>query len=196
MVRDTDLDHDIGGHSLTHPEFTALDRRAARAELEAMVDAAADHGIEISSFVFPRNLIAHTDLLNDVGIEVYRTRAVGKNHIFRDGLRPFFCHDEQFWSIPPVRAEQTDEGPVRIKTSRLLQAGRWCYLNPSRLNRTIQTMDDGEIAHFAFHPHDLLGYYRLDWVLDRVLNIVEQFRDRAELEVVTMCDLPELLGRN
>jgi hypothetical protein len=54
-------------------------------------------------------------------------------------------------------------------------------------------MDDGEVAHFAFHPHDLLGYYRLDWVLDRVLDIVERFRDRGEVEAITMADLPELV---
>lgn len=193
MVLAADADHDIGGHSLTHPEFTDLDEAAARAELETMVDAAADRGAEISSFVFPRNSVAHTDLLEDVGIEAYRTGTVGANYILRDGLKPFLLGDEQFWSVPPVRPEPTPEGPVRVEASRLLHEVRWCYLHPWRLKRTIRAMDDGDIAHFAFHPHDLLGYYRLDWVLDRVLAVVEKFRDRGEVEPITMADLPELV---
>lgn len=192
-VLTADVDHEIGGHSLTHPEFTQLDEAAARAELETMIGVADDHGIEISSFVFPRNSVAHTGALDDMGIKAYRTKTVGKNYILRDGLKPFLFGDEQFWSVPPVHPEQTDEGVVKIKSSRLLHEVRWCYLHPRRLKRTIQTMDDGEIVHFAFHPHDLLGYYRLDWVLDRVLDVVELFRDKGELEVVTMGDLPELI---
>ncbi len=193
MVLTSDVDHEIGGHSLTHPEFTQLDEPGAQAELETMIDAAADHGIEVSSFVFPRNFVAHTGLLKDMGIKTYRTKTVGENYIFRDGLKPFFFGDEQFWSVPPVRPEQTNEGVVRIKSSRLLHEVRWCYLHPWRLKRTLRAMNDGDIVHFAFHPHDLLGYYRLDWVLDRVLGVVEQFRDQGELEVVTMGDLPELV---
>jgi hypothetical protein len=190
MVLDADVDHDVGGHSLTHPEFTRLDEAAARAELETMVDFAADRGIDITSFVFPRNSVAHTDLLDDVGIGAYRTGTVGTNYILRDGLKPFRLRDEEFWSVPPVRPEPTAEGPVQVEASRLLHEVRWCYLHPRRLKRTIQTMDDGDIAHFAFHPHDLLGYYRLDRVLDRVLGVVERFRDRGEIEALTMADLP------
>jgi peptidoglycan/xylan/chitin deacetylase (PgdA/CDA1 family) len=191
-VLDTDVDHDIGGHSLTHPEFTRLDEVDARAELTAMVDAAAERGVDMSSFVFPRNSVAHVGLLDEVGIDAYRTGTVGTNYILREGLKPFLRRDEQFWSIPPVRPEPTSEGPVRIEASRLLHEVRWSYLHPWRLKRTIQSMDDGEVAHFAFHPHDLLGYYRLDWVLDRVLDVVERFRDQGELKVVTMADLPNL----
>jgi hypothetical protein len=54
-------------------------------------------------------------------------------------------------------------------------------------------MDDGEVMHFAFHPHDLLTYYRLDWVLERTLRVVDRLRDRGDLEVATMADLADLV---
>jgi hypothetical protein len=192
-VLDADVDHDIGGHSFLHPEFTRLDAATARADLEAMIDAAASHGVDISSFVFPRNSVGHTDLLEEVGISAYRTSTVGTNYILRDGLKPFLSRDEQFWSIPPVTPERTADGLVRIQASRLLHEVRWCYLHPWRLKRTLREMDDGQVAHFAFHPHDILGYYRLDWVLDRVLSVVDTFRSQGDVQVITMADLPAVL---
>lgn len=195
-VLESDIDHDIGGHSLTHPEFTRVDRSTAKQELEAMIDAAGSHGIEISSFVFPYNSVNYTDLLSEFDITAYRTGTVGTNYIFRRGLKPFLVRDEQFWSIPPVRPEPTSEGPLRIKASRLLHEVRWCYLHPRRLKRTLRTMEDGEVAHFAFHPHDLLGYYRLDWVLERVLRVVNRFRERGEVEPITMAELPTVVDRS
>jgi peptidoglycan/xylan/chitin deacetylase (PgdA/CDA1 family) len=193
MVLQADVDHDIGGHSFTHPEFIELDEPTVRTDLTAMLDAADEYGVDVSSFVFPRNSVAHTDVLEELGISTYRTGTVGTNYILRDGVKPFLFQDELFWSVPPVSPKRTTEGLVRIQASRLLHEVRWCYLHPWRLKRTLQTMDDGQVAHFAFHPHDLLGYYRLDWVLDRVLGVVEEFRARNDVEAITMADLPELV---
>jgi len=136
---------------------------------------------------------AALDELEDLGISTYRTGTVGTNYILRDGLKPFFFRDEQFWSVPPVAPERTEDDLVRVQASRLLHEVRWCYLHPWRLKRTLRSMDDGQIAHFAFHPHDLLGYYRLDWVLDRVLGVVDDFRARDDVAAITMADLPALV---
>lgn len=193
MVEETDIDHDIGGHSFTHPEFTQIEESTARAELATMVDIAAERGIDISSFVFPRNSVAHINLLDEFGITSYRTGTVGTNYILRDGIGPFLRRDEQFWSIPPVSPERTDEGPVRIQASRLLHEARWRYLHPKRLQRTFRQMNEGEVAHFAFHPHDVLGYPRVDWVLDRILSIVSIFRKRNMVQPITLADVPEIV---
>lgn len=192
-VLQADVDHDIGGHSFTHPEFTQIDEATARAELETMIEVAGNRGIDISSFVFPRNSVAHTDLLDELGISVYRTGTVGSNYVLREGIKPFLTRDQQFWSIPPVTPERTADGLLRVEASRLLHEVRWCYLHPWRLKRTLQSMDEGEIAHFAFHPHDLLGYYRLDWVLDNVLDVVETFQSRGDVRAITMADLPDII---
>jgi len=193
MVLEAEVDHDVGGHSFMHPEFTELDEEIVRDDLTAMLDAADEYGVDVSSFVFPRNSVAHTDVLEDLGISTYRTGTVGTNYILRDGLKPFFFRDEQFWSVPPVAPERTEDDLVRVQASRLLHEVRWCYLHPWRLKRTLRSMDDGQIAHFAFHPHDLLGYYRLDWVLDRVLGVVDDFRARDDVAAITMADLPALV---
>lgn len=194
-VLEADVNHDIGGHAFSHVEFTEIDESVARAELGAMVDAAADRGVEIDSFVYPMNSVAHEHLLPEYRIEVYREATVGKNYILRRGLKPFLTRNQKFWSVPPVIPRLNEEGLVTVDSSRLLHEERFCYLHPSRLRRTFDQMNDGEIAHFAFHPHDLLNYYRLDRVLERVLKVVAEYVGRGEVEPLTMADLPDLLSR-
>jgi hypothetical protein len=191
-VLDNNVDHDIGGHAFSHVEFSEVDESVARSELEAMVTAAKEWGIDIDSFVYPMNSVAHEHLLPEFGIQVYRDGTLGNNYTLRHGIRPMLARDRQFWSVPSVSPEREATGLVRIDASRLLHEERFCYLHPMRLRRTLDRISDGGIVHFAFHPHDLLNYYRLDWVLERVLSVVDEYRNRGEVEPITMADLPDL----
>lgn len=196
MVIEAEVDHEIGGHSFSHPNFQNVDHGTARTEIEGLTDVAADIGIDIDSFVYPRNFVAYTDVLKEYDIGTYRGLTVGENYIFRHGLKSFLTRDETFWSIPPVRPSRTDDNLVTVGGSRLLHEVRWCYLHPIRLRRTLDRMDVGEVAHFCFHPHDMLGYFKLDWVLDRVLRVVEEYRDRGQIDVVTMNEMPSIVSEN
>lgn len=193
LVLDANADHDIGGHAFSHIEFTEVGESIARDELAALVDAANERGIDIDSFVYPMNSVAHEHLLPEFDISVYRDGTIGNNYIFRRGIKPFLMRDQQFWSVPPVTPQRDKNNTVTVDTSRLLHEVRWCYLHPTRLRKTFERMDDGEVVHFAFHPHDLLGYFKLDWVLDRVLQVVAEYRDRGEIKPVTMAALPNLI---
>lgn len=191
-VIDAEVDHDIGGHAFSHAEFTQIEESIARAELEAMVSAADEWGVDIESFVYPMNSVAHKHLLSEFGIKVYRNNTVGSNYILRRGIRPMLTGDPDFWSIPPVTPTRETGELIMIDSSRLLHEERFCYLHPIRLRRTFNRMDDGEIAHFAFHPHDLLNYYQLDRVLERVLRVVAEHRDNGSVKPITMADLSNL----
>lgn len=192
MVKKAEINHDIGAHSFLHPVFEEIDRETARSDLKAMTDAADKNGISINSFVYPRNAAAHIDLLDEFGIETYRGKTIGENHILRSGLKPFLMQEKDFWSIPPVRPTKTDAGPVRVDGSRLLHEVRWCYIHPLRLRRSVSHMDDGEILHFCFHPHDLLGYFKLEWILEILLKQISDYREKGIVEVVTMDDVATL----
>lgn len=193
MVKDATVDHDIGGHSFSHPDFRQIDRETADAELAALTDIAADAGVDVTSFVYPRNSVAHADLLPEYGIQTYRELTVGENYILRRGLKPFLTADRHFWSVPPVSPTFKDDGVISIAGSRLLHEVRWMYIHPIRLRRTLAQMNEDEIIHFCFHPHDMLGYFKLDWILDRILQIVATYRNRGSLEVVTMADIPGIV---
>jgi peptidoglycan/xylan/chitin deacetylase (PgdA/CDA1 family) len=73
-VRESGPDHEIAAHGFSHVEFGHPETTAAtaRAELAACRRAARDLGIELSTFVFPRNSIGHRRELAAAGFNCYR----------------------------------------------------------------------------------------------------------------------------
>ncbi|WP_255198798.1 polysaccharide deacetylase family protein [Halorarius litoreus] len=68
------VDHDIGCHTFSHVVLTdpRVTREMVRAELQAAADAAKPYGLELESFVFPRNQVAYRDVLAEFGYTAYR----------------------------------------------------------------------------------------------------------------------------
>lgn len=73
-IVDAEVEHDIGCHTFSHVGFGEEGTTAeiAEAELQRSLEVAADYGIEMESFVFPRNLVGHRDLLAEYGFTNYR----------------------------------------------------------------------------------------------------------------------------
>jgi peptidoglycan/xylan/chitin deacetylase (PgdA/CDA1 family) len=65
---------EIGCHSFSHPIFDdpACTRETAQTELAECVRLAAERGLELQSFAFPRNRVGHLDVLPEYGFSVYR----------------------------------------------------------------------------------------------------------------------------
>src|SRR5262245_4798972 len=73
-IRRARVRHEIGSHSFGHiyygdPECAAS---VALADLNAAVEIAAQQGILLKSFVFPRNQVGHLDVLKRFGLRSYR----------------------------------------------------------------------------------------------------------------------------
>jgi len=73
-VLSAEVDHEIGSHSFSHPDFEsdAVTEAVVRAELTEFEAATSDYGVEATSFIFPRNHIANRELLADWGYRCYR----------------------------------------------------------------------------------------------------------------------------
>lgn len=73
-IQDAAVDHEIGLHTFSHVEFgdPTTTRRLARAEVAVSLELARDAGIEMESFVFPRNNVGHREALAAYGIDCYR----------------------------------------------------------------------------------------------------------------------------
>ena len=73
-IADSRPAHEIACHSYSHVQFgnPETDRETARAELERARAAATRRGIDLSSFVFPRNSIGHREALAEAGFDCYR----------------------------------------------------------------------------------------------------------------------------
>lgn len=65
--------HDIGAHGYYHREFTNLSRNEAENELKLISVGMKKFGIIPRSFIFPKNSVAHLDLLGKYRYKCYRS---------------------------------------------------------------------------------------------------------------------------
>lgn len=82
LLLDSPVKHDIGGHGYTHKKFNTLSRKEAENELELLSAGLKNYGITPKSFVFPRNVVSHVDLLEKFGYDCYR----GAGNFLNDGM--------------------------------------------------------------------------------------------------------------
>jgi len=73
LVLKSSVKHDIGAHGYYHREFTNLSRDEAENELNMISAGMKKFGITPRSFVFPKNGVAHLDLLERYGYTCYRS---------------------------------------------------------------------------------------------------------------------------
>jgi len=85
-IRRARVPQDIGSHSYGHLYFGETPRDALRRDLAAARRVHDAHGLPFTSFVFPRNQVAHLDLLREAGVGVFRSTDRGWHMAVRDRL--------------------------------------------------------------------------------------------------------------
>jgi len=72
LVMRSSIRHEIGSHGYYHKAFTTLSRKKADEELRMTSIAMSRYGVVPRSFVFPKNKVAHLDLLKKYRYVCYR----------------------------------------------------------------------------------------------------------------------------
>jgi hypothetical protein len=98
---------------------------------------------------------------------------------------------KQFLDCPSAKPVTDDRGLVRLPTSRLLRDERWWFLQPIRLKRGIASMDENSHIHFTVHPHNFIYDDNLFRTFDSVLSIVDDLRQKNQIEIATMGELDQ-----
>lgn len=181
---------DVGFHGFSHVLFDhpGTSRVRAQQEIALCNDIAKDWGIEARSFGFPRNRVAHVDLLRDANFSIYRSvdrishLVPGITH---RGINAV-AHDF-LGSRPPLVSPLTEDGIVSIPGSLMLRYPHsWRALIPdSSRRRRLRSglgaaIRDGGLFHVWFHPINLFPGK------PRLLSVFEAFA--AELEKAVMSD--------
>lgn len=197
LIRNAGTKHDIGSHSYAHPYYGELSRDEARADLLAAKKVHDRLGLPFDSFVYPRNQIAHLDLLREVGVKVYRSLDVGW-HVTARKLGPKVGRIAHLTSqalplAPAVVSPTTHDGLVELPSSMLFigrNGARRAILPALTIAKAVRgakaASSDG-CFHLWFHPSNF--YHRTDQQLETlgaILATVAAMRDRAELEIKTM----------
>ena len=198
-----DRGQEVGSHSFSHPVFgdPGCSREAADSELARCVALADELGITLRSFVFPRNVQGHTDLLAKHGFRCWRPlEPAWFNRVPVPGQVKRLAH---LWHVarsappPTVLPEQGAHGLWEIPASATFLpyfgVRRWIPMQ-AREQRSTRGLDAAvetcRVSHLYLHPINLADDPEaMLRALDRVFEHAARERDRGRLEVLSMGQL-------
>ena len=197
-IRNAKVRHEIGSHSFGHiyygdPECTA---EMAAADLKEAIEVARRKGITLNSFVFPRNMVGHLEVLRKMGIKAYR----GQDPLMRGwGFGPIlraFHYLHQLLGIPPerIRAEETLPGLWNIPGNQFFmpKVGIRTLIPMACQVRRVkaginQAVKMGELYHLWFHPFNLNAKPDVMFSgLERIFAYAHCMREMGLLDILTM----------
>jgi peptidoglycan/xylan/chitin deacetylase (PgdA/CDA1 family) len=204
QIRAARVAQDIGSHSYGHVYFGETPREALRRDLTDARRVHDRHGLPFTSFVFPRNQVAHLDLLREAGVRVFRSVDHGWHMAVRERLGRSAGRvanlADKLLPIAPAAVQPIAHGggPARalieLPSSMLLMArnGLRRAVHPlaivGKARRGLAAARrTGGIFHLWFHPSNF--YYQPERqlaTLDGIVAAAVKLRDRGELEIRPM----------
>ncbi|HEV3257596.1 MAG TPA: hypothetical protein VG013_11990 [Gemmataceae bacterium] len=202
-IRACPVPQEIGCHSFSHVIFgdPGCSPETARSEVAACVKLARDMGIELRSFVFPRNKVGHLDVLRAYGFTCYRGP---EQRWEKQGRRPallmrlLHLRDVLTAAPPPVvLPRHTSAGIWDIPGSMSYFAMRGLrrYIPvAARVKRAARGLEAAarqkKIFHLWFHPTDMAVHTDAMFAgLRAILEHARTLRARQELTVLPMGNL-------
>lgn len=198
-IRAASPTQDIGSHSYEHLSFREIGADRARSDLEATRSVHEAHGLELTSFVYPRNEVGHIGVLGEMGIRVFRGVETGwysrARHTLGKRAGQIANLLDKALPVPPAIVFPTDHGPLRELpgSMQLLSrnGARRLVTRASTLAKVRQGLAaaraSGGVFHFWFHPSNF--YYDMERQLDtlsRILKLASTLRAQDEIEIVPL----------
>ena len=206
-VQEAAVDHEIGCHSFSHVLYgdRRTDRTLALAELEASVEAARAHDVELSSFVFPRNVVGHRDTLAESGFSCYRGAAPTRRLDDAPLGRPLRKLAEATVGAPPLVRPYRDEfGLVNVPASLYLfgfegvartvaeRIGEDPVVVGAKRGIDAAARREG-VFHMWLHPNNLVTP-RDGRRMREILAYLAERRDADSVSIETMGAVAERIG--
>ena len=199
LVRDIAM-HEIGCHGLRHVPVgnMGVASEDVRYELATAGELACRKGIQLKTFVFPRNQIGHLDLLVENGYRGFRNihPLEGRHGRLGNLIREL-----------NVREQSQDAEPLR---SGLVSIPGGYFLNWKRGFRTLvpeaatllrwrsilnDAVANDRVALLYLHPHNLISGPRTLELFCGVLRIASKLRESKGLKITTQADYCDLVCR-
>lgn len=170
-------DHEIGLHSHQHQPFDELTLDEARDDVEAGLAALREWDCTPQSFVFPRNRVAHLEVLREHGFTHYRD-ASSTSRAHRIAA---------LWWPDVVDLPLADEIPVGVPETTFLAARRPSWFLHRSIKRGLRraAATDG-MVHYWLHPHNVVTDPSLLETLGQIFSTINEFRTRGTIEARTI----------
>lgn len=198
-IREDPVDHEIATHGYGHIYFGESSAEEVRRDLLQAKAVHEDLGLAFSSLVFPRNQVAHLDIVAEVGVEVFRSQDAGVLDTVTHrapALRPLVnLIDKALPAAPPVvRPVRREHGLIELPSSLLLigRNGLRRVVTPTAMRTKLRAgldraAETGQLFHLWFHPSNF--YTQLESqmaVLDSALAAAAELRRQDRLDVLPM----------
>ena len=200
-IRDDIVDHEVATHSYEHVYFREISRDRAAADLKQARRVHGHNRHPFNSIVFPRNQVAHLDVVQNSGIRVFRSvdaGILGWSSRHAPKLRPGLNLLSKMipTPAPTVLPRRHSNGLVELPSSLLLlgRNGFRRIVNPSVMKAKINSSllvaaARRRIFHLWFHPSNFYHQTKNQFaILESGLRTVAKMRDNGTLDVNTMDD--------
>lgn len=179
--------HEIGSHGVTHTPWGQMDGEQARYEMSLLNRRTGQ------TFVYPRNQLAHVELLRELGFKGYRLPPPPRAR--------FFSLLSEFNLLLPAEADPPPE-PLQpipggyfvnwLSGARRIVPPAWTR---ARARHALeQAARHGGVAHFWMHPENVATAPATMANLSAILEEVSDFRRAGRIEVLTQADYCDLLS--
>lgn len=179
-------DHEIALHGATHVPWTwpGMTRDVARQEFKILLDAQAPILTRTCTFVYPRNAVAHLDVLDEFGLvgargtrsRSYRAQSLAAefNLLSPPDADPVIARPLQ---IPAGHFVNWPSGARRIVPAEVTRARARLMLRRARAT--------GRVVHYWTHPENIATAPATLRVLRAILEEVARMRDAGRCDVLT-----------
>jgi len=194
----SDVDFEIGCHGFSHAIFSDIEENQAGYELRMSRDLVKDWGIELKSFIFPRNKEGHKKILAEFRYTAYRPRIRidYKPKIIRaldlllarGGPGPVVPMIDEYGmvKIPPSICLEYEsllhkifcKSPPRDTFRRYMESG---------LERTVS---QGGVFHVWMHPCEY-GKCVSQNDFEYLINLVKKYETEGKLRILTMSQIAQ-----
>lgn len=183
MVTNSRTNHEVALHGVTHVPWTSMDERAAAAELD-MFDSLVGPVRASRTFVFPRNLVAHTEQLANYGFVGFR-RARPK----RSRARSLIAELNVF-AAPDQPLPSADIVTIPAGYFLNWRSGLRALVPPAvtgmRVRRLLRAASAREgIVHYWLHPENIASAPSTLALLRMLLREVAEVREAGNCQVMT-----------
>lgn len=173
FILDSTVRHEIGCHTFSHIDFTYSNctPELAESEINACIKLAAQNNLTLRSMVFPGGTAGNFEILANKGFICYRKPMKYNIDI------PYI---DQFGLVAIPSSWGLEKAPYKWQPASYFKMAEM-YYEVACKNKMI--------CHFWFHPS--MSPWYLNNILPAILEMATRYRDKGDLEILTMHQLAE-----
>ena len=192
-IKNANFKQEICSHSFQHIYYPLVDKSVAEADIIQAKEIHARFDLDFISFIFPKNLVGHLDLLAENGIKVFRSGA-SSERLARFGRMGRFL--DKFIPIPPQKVFPLlhSNGLIELPSSILLigRNGLRKLIPPiiylEKVKQGIKLAQEHKsLFHLWFHPSNFYSRPEIQfYLLEKILSLISRYRSQNKIDAWPM----------